>query len=556
MKRVLSVLAALALGVTPVIASAQYLDSADLLKPNTESWPTYSGDYTSRRYSPLTQLNQSNVKNLSLAWTTKLATGAVAGAGSTLVQGGEGNLSVAAGGGLDRGIRGAILQVGGVLFATAPDNAWAVDARTGQELWHFYWKTKGGTHTSNKGMAIWHDRVYMEMADNFLVCLDAKTGKEIWHKVIASFDEQYFSTMAPMLIGNHLLVGTGNDLDEPGFIQSMDPETGERQWIWYTVPMKKGDPGAETWANIDAASHGGGNVWVPGSYDPETHIYYFGTGNPTAAYTSQLRGIGDNLYTCSLVALNVDTGKLVWYYQTSPHDTHDFDSTQTPILIDGMWNGKPRKLILTAVRNGYYYTLDAHTGEHLVTGKISKDNINWSKPELDKNGAPIHDPAKDYDLGGALVNGSVTNFPPPAYSPDTGLFYVSSSDNQHMVYLTTPDPRGAMGLGGIQEVQTVTYGSYLTAMDYKTGKIAWQHKYDNVGGATTPGGLSGLLVTAGKLLFANDPAGNFVALDPADGKPLWHTAIGGSSWPETYMLDGHQYVIVAASDTLYAFRLN
>jgi alcohol dehydrogenase (cytochrome c) len=393
------------------------------------------------------------------------------------------------------------------------------------------------------------------MADDFLVCLDAKTGKEIWHKTIASFDQQYFSAMAPIIVGNHLLVGTGDDLDEPGFLQSVDPETGNQQWIFYTVPMKKGDPGAETWANVDASSHGGGNVWVPGAYDPETHLYIFGTGNPTAAYTSQMRGVGDNLYTCSLIAINVETGKMAWYYQSSPHDTHDFDSAQTPILIDGMWNGKPRKLVLSAARNGYYFTLDAHTGEHLVTGKLSKDIINWSKPSLDKNGAPIHDPKKDYDLGGALVNGSVTNFPPPAYSPETGLMYVPTSDNLHMVYLTTTDPRGAMGLGGIQEVQTVNYGSYVTAMDYKTGKIVWQHRFE--GAANQPGGgLSGLLVTAGKLLFANDPSGYFVALDPATGKSLWHAGIGGTSWPETYMLDGQQYVLVAASDTVYAFRLN
>jgi len=542
--------------LTQLSLSAQSLDPKDILHPKADSWPTYSGDYTSRRYSSLKELNQENVKNLSLAWTAQLRSGEVPTPnGPKVIVGGEGKLTAVGGSGVDRGIRGAMLQVDGVLFATTPDNVWAVDARDGRELWHFFWKTKGGTHTSNKGVGIWHDRLFVETADDFLICLDTKTGKEIWHKTIASFDEQYFSTMAPVVIGDHLLIGTGNDIDEPGFLQSLDPATGERQWIFYTVPMKKGDPGAETWANIDAASHGGGNVWVPGAYDPETNLYIFGTGNPTAAYTSQLRGPGENLYTCSLIALNLDTGKMAWYYQSSPHDTHDFDSAQTPILIDGVWNGKPRKLILSAARNGYYFTLDAHTGEHLVTGKLSKDIINWSKPELDKNGAPIHDPAKDYDLGGALTNASVTNFPPPAYSPETGLMYVSTADILHEIYLTTTDPRGAMGLGGIQEMPVATFGNYVTAMDYKTGKIVWQHNFENA--PNLPGGgLNGMLVTAGKLLFTNDPFGNFIALDPANGHPLWHARIGSGSWPETYMLDGHQYVVVAASEQIYAFRLN
>lgn len=539
-----------------LLPSARALIRGSSFKPAPDSWPTYSGDYTGRRYSPLTQINQSNVKDLALAWTSRLTPGTVATTGSPpVIVGGEGSLTVAGGSGEDRGIRGAILQVDGILFATMPDNAWAVDAHDGHEIWHYYWKTKGGTHTTNKGVAIWKHWIYMEMADDYLVCLDSRTGKERWHKAISSFDKQYFSSMAPIVIGNHLLVGTGDDLDEPGFIQSLAPDTGEQQWAFYTVPMKAGDPGIATWANPDAASHGGGNVWVPGAYDPDTHLYIFGTGNPTAAYTSQLRGPGDNLYTCTLIALNVDTGKMAWYYQTSPHDTHDFDSAQTPILVDGTFNGKPRKLVLTGARNGYYFTLDRTTGEHLVTGKLSK-YVNWAKPELDKNGAPIHDPEKDYALGGVLVNGSVTNFPPPAYSPDTGLMYIPTSDNYHMVYLTTTDPRGAMGLGGIQEVPVASFGSYITAMDYKTGKIAWQHRYPTVSVAQGGGGLSGMLTTAGKLLFAGDPSGNFVAYNPADGTPLWHARVGVSNWPETYMLGDHQYVLVASSDSLYAFKLN
>jgi alcohol dehydrogenase (cytochrome c) len=299
--------------------------------------------------------------------------------------------------------------------------------------------------------------LYMETPDDYLVSLDAKTGKERWHKPIADFDLQYFSTVAPIVVGNHIIVGTGNDLDEPGFLQAFDPETGDLQWKFYVVPMSAGDPGLETWANLDAARHGGGNPWVPGSYDPESHLFIFGTGNPSPAYTSQARGEGDNLYTCSIVAVNVDTGKMVWYYQTSPHDTHDWDSAQTPVLVDADFNGSKRKLVLTASRNGYFFTLDRLTGEHLVTGKFS-DSVNWAKG-LNAKGQPVRDPAKDFHIAGSLVssaNRGATNWPPPSFSPDTGLFYVPVDESYAMYYLAETDPRGAMGLGGKDELNLGT----------------------------------------------------------------------------------------------------
>src|ERR1700704_2922784 len=352
----------------PAIVAAQNLDPALLAKPLSTDWPTYSGDYSGKRYSSLTQINQSNVKNLSLAWVTRVAAGAGGGgapggggggrgggAGAPTIVGGEGSGTVVAGG--TTNIRSAVLAVNGILYFTTPDNAWAVDARDGREIWHYFWKTKGGTHIGNRGMGMWGNYLFMETPDDYLVSLEARTGKERWHKVISSFAQEYFSTMAPIVVGNHVLVGTGNDLDAPGFLQSFDPESGNLQWKFYTVPMKAGDPGLETWKDLDAARHGGAQPWVPGSYDPETHLYIFGTGNPTPAYTAQVRGEGDNLFTCSIVALNVDTGKMAWYYQTSPHDTHDWDSAQTPVLGDAEIRGNPRKLVLTASRNGYYFTL-------------------------------------------------------------------------------------------------------------------------------------------------------------------------------------------------------
>ena len=551
MMRFVRFLLASVLCFVPLCGGAQVLDPASLLKPSPDSWPTYSGDYSGQRYSPLTTLNQSNVKDLSLAWSSRLTQGSRAGFGAApVIVGGEGTAEVNG----QPNIRGALIQVQGVMYVTSPDNAWALDAHDGHEIWHYFWRTKGGTHIGNRGVGMWKDRVYMETPDNYLICLNAKTGKEIWHKEIASFALQYFSTMAPIVVGNHLLVGTGDDLDEPGYLQSMDPETGDLQWRFYTVPMKKGDPGMDTWSNADASSHGGGNVWVPGSYDPETHLYIFGTGNPTPSYTSQTRGPGDNLYTCALVAVNVDTGKMAWYFQTSPHDTHDYDSAQTPIITDGTIGGKPRKLVLTMARNGYFFAFDRVTGEHLVTTKISASE-NWAGG-IDKLGRPFRIPAKDFDIGGALVspgNQGTTNWQPPAFSPDSGLFYVQTTDSYAMYYLATLDPRGAMGLGGKDEISLGQAGSYLTAIDYKTGKIAWQHRYPGLGNY---GVQNGVLTTAGKLVFAGDAGGNLVAYDPFKGTPLWHSRVGVSNAPETYMLDGHQYVVVGAGDTVYAYRLN
>ncbi|MET0166880.1 MAG: acido-empty-quinoprotein group A, partial [Vicinamibacterales bacterium] len=454
-------------------------------------------------------------------------------------------------------VKGSILSIDGVLYVTAPDNVWALDANDGHLLWRYFWKTKGGTHIGNRGVGMWGNYLFFVTPDNYLISLDAKTGKERWHKELASFQQQYFHTMAPVVIDNHVLVGSSNDLDMPGFLQSFEPETGELQWKWYATPQKAGDPGLDTWKNLDAAIHGGGHPWVPGAYDPETRLYIIGTGNPTPAYTSAPRGEGlENLYTCALVAINVDTGKMAWYYQTSPHDTHDWDSAQTPVLVDGEFGGRPRKLVLTAARNGYFFVVDRVTGEHLLTSKFS-ESANWARPELNAKGQPIRIPAKDHHIAGALVssaNQGAANWPPPSYSPQTGLFYVPTTETYALYYLTEPDPRGALGLGGKDERSVGTAGSYLTAIDYKTGKIVWKRRYRTT---ANTGLTAGFLTTAGRLLFAGDVGGNFVAYDPANGTPLWHTQLGANTTnaPETYMVDGKQYVLVGAGDTLYAFSL-
>jgi len=546
--------------------AAQGLDPALLVKPATDAWPSYAGDYSQRRYSSLTQIDSANVRHLTLAWVRRLTAGVegeggfFGSSGPQTITGGvaENPLTIPGSTSGQPRLSGSILQVNGILYVTSPDNVWAIDALDGHVLWHYWWKSRGGTHIGNRGAAMYGDWLFFETPDDYLVSLDAKTGQERWHKEIASFDEQYFSTTAPIVVGDHVLVGTGDDLDSPGFLQSFDPKTGELQWKYYSVPMKKGDPGLETWANLDAAQHGGAQVWMPGSYDPETHLYIFGTGNPTPAYTALLRAPRDvhtNLYTCAVVAVNVETGKMAWYFQTSPNDTHDWDSTQPTVLVDGTFQGKPRRMAMQAARNGYFYVLDRVTGEHLLTSKYA-DAANWAQ-EINPKGQLVRNPEKDNTVAGSLVspdNGGATNWFPPSFSPQTGLFYVVTREIYSMYYLTTKDPRTMVGLGGSEQDNVGSLGTSIVAIDYQTGKIAWKYRFEGNGG-----GATGLLTTAGNLLFANDGAGSLVAFGLAANKrpvPLWHAGIGSiDNAPETYTLGGRQYVLVAAEGSVYAFYL-
>jgi len=522
------------------------LDPSLLLKPATDAWPTYHGDYSGRHYSTLKQINASNVKGLTLAWIHRVnlnTTGAIIG--------GEGpDSAFAGGGGMEFGgptIKAIPLMVNGVLYFAMPDHAFAVDARTGRQIWHYAWKTRGGIHIGNRGMGMYGNYLFFETPDNYVVSLDARTGKERWHKLIADVKQEYFSTPAPLVIGNHVIIGMGGDsLDVPGWLESRDPETGEIQWKWYTTP-RKGEPGFETWPDEYSAAHGGGMPWQPPTYDPDLKLLYVPTGNPNPVLAGQSRN-GDNLWTASIVALNPDNGKMVWWFQCSPHDTHDWDATQVPVIIDGQIDGQPRKLLAQASRNGFFFLLDRTNGKNILT-KPFVESLNWHKG-IDAKGQPVRDPEKDPQIAGALVSPSTdgaTNWPAPSFNPDSGLFYVGTSQSYAMFYLTDTDPHpqgwGAAerGVGGV--------GNYLRAIDYKTGKIVWKH--------STLIGAQGLLSTAGGLLFGSDGAGNFVAYDSLTGKPLWHAGLTAnpSNAPETYMLDGRQYVVVGAGDSLFAFML-
>jgi acido-empty-quinoprotein group A len=542
--------AAVCLSLLPVllVGQGQGLDPALLMKLPTDAWPTYNGDYSGRRYSPLKQINATNVKNLTLAWIYRANTSSqgalVGGEGPEISPGltgpGAGAIS----------IKATPLMVNGILYFASPDHAWAVDARTGREVWHYFWRTKGGDHIGNRGMGMYGNWLYFLTPDDYFVSLDATTGRERWHKLVANMKAQYFTTAAPVVIHNHVIFGVSGDaLDVAGFLESHDPETGALQWKWNTTP-RPGEPGAETWPDEYSMTHGGGMPWVPGTYDPELNLYYVGTGNPNPVLAGQSRK-GDNLWTCSIVALNPDTGKLVWYYQTSPHDTHDWDSAQAPVLIDGEFGGQPRKLLAQASRNGHYFLLDRTNGQHLVTSKFI-ESLNWTKG-INAKGQPIPDPAKEARVDGTLISpntSGATNWPPPSFNPDTGLFYVGTSQSFSILYLT--DTEGRPEGWGAAERNVGNSGNALRAIEYKTGKMRWTHPFPGGGG-----GAMGLLSTAGGLLFGNDGSGNFVAYDPASGKPLWHAGLGAntSNGPQTFVLDGRQYVVVAANDMLFAFTL-
>jgi alcohol dehydrogenase (cytochrome c) len=520
-------IAALVITLSSPVIAGEGLDPAKLLQPPVDSWPTYNGDYSGRRFSTLTKINDSNVKSLSLAWVHPIDSG-----GDRF-------------GGI---MKATPLVVNGVMYFTIPDKVWAVDARTGREIWNYTWPSKGGIHLGNRGVGIYGNWLYFETPDCNLVSLNLKDGTKRWSQQICDLDQMYYASVAPVVIKNHVIAGvSGDDLDIPGYLESRDPETGDLQWRWWTVP-KPGEPGSETWPNAEAMAHGGGMTWVPSTYDPDLNLLFLGTGNPQPVIAGKGRE-GSNLFTESIVALDLDTGKLVWHFQPSPHDTHDWDAVQTPVLIDGEIDGHPRKLVAQASRNGWFFVLDRKTGKNYTSSEFVK--TNWAKG-VDSKGQPIPNPAKEPQIDGALVSpnqGGAVNWPPPSFSPQTGLFYINATRAFSIYYIFDDDDKpegwGGNDQGGWGE-------SMLQAVDYKTGKIKWSHKWE---GASV---RAGVLSTAGNLVFTGDPADNLVALNAKTGQPLWHANLGSavSNGPITYELDGVQYLVVGAGDRLFAFVMH
>jgi alcohol dehydrogenase (cytochrome c) len=518
------------------VSKAQLLTPQKLLEDHpTDAWPTYNGDYSGRRFSPLIQIRSTNVHSLSVAWMYRVTlAGPMRGVGNP-------------------DIKSTPLMVDRVLYFTIPDHVYALDARTGQELWHYDWIDKGGHLVGNRGLGMCGGWLYFLAPDGWFISLDAKTGKERWRKKVADEKMQYFTTGAPLVVGNHVIVGVGGDaIDVPGYLEAHDPETGELQWRWNSEPAK-GEPGSETWPNAAAMAHGGGMTWLPGTYDKELNLLYWGTGNPNPVMAGQGRK-GSDLWTCSIVALNPDTGKLVWYFQGSPHDTHDWDDTETPVLFNAEIGGRPRKLLAQAARNGYFFVLDRTNGKNIVSRPFVP--LNWSKG-VDAKGQPIPDEEKQPAIGGSLLAmsaGGATNWMPPSYSPATRLFYVNATTGYSVAYLTDTSERPE-GYGGT--LRELWSQHLLLALDPETGDVEWNHRYPEIGSAAVGLGGPGILTTAGGLLFTGDYAGNLIAYNALNGSIVWHFPMlhSLSNGPETYMLDGRQYLVAGGGDTLYVFTL-
>ena len=488
----------------------QGVDNPMLLNPPANSWPQYHGTYDGQRHSKLDQINPQNVGNLALAWAFQTHQPA--------------------------DIKSTPLMVDGVLYLSVPDRVWAVDALSGHQIWTYTYPPNHGLHIGHRGVAMYRDWLYFLSPDGHLVSLNAKDGSVRWNVTVADASKGYWTSMAPLVVGNHVLVGTSGDFDNlVGYILSVDPETGKTQWQWNATPPL-GTPGAPT----------GGNTWMTGTYDPELNLLYWGTGNPTPVLTASTRP-GDDLYTCSIVALNPDTGKLVWAFQPSPHDTHDWDAAETPVLVDGMFQGKPRKMLMQASRNGYFFVVDRTDGSSLLT--VPFGPVDWALG-VDKQGRPIPDPAKEPAPDGRLIapdEGGMTNFRSPSFDVKTGLFLVSAHPS-YSVYFTKPAD-GTYGWAGAD--YDLWSKGVIEAIDYQTGKIRWTHEL----GTGTP--TAGILTTASGLLFTGDLKENVLVLETSTGKTLWHAGLGGriSTSPISYELGGRQYVLISAGTVLFAWAL-
>jgi acido-empty-quinoprotein group A len=517
---------------TAYAASDNSLDPNLIGKTPITSWTTFNGDYTGQRYSTLTEISPANLDKIATQWSFKITTvGAQRGAPAPV-------------------IKCTPLLVNDVLYITIPDHVWALNARTGKEIWHYDWVDHGGHLVGQRGVGMWKTNVYFLTPDNWLVALDAATGKELWKKNFADARKQYFSTSAPLVVKNHLIVGVGGDaMDMPGFLDSFDPATGDLQWTWWSTP-RKGDPALNTWPDAAASEHGGGMTWMPGTYDANLNLLYWPTGNTNPVFAGQGRP-GDNLWTESIVALDLNTGKLKWYFQVSPHDTHDWDNTTAPILIDRVVNGKSRKLVSQAARNGFFVTLDRATGKYLVVKPfVPLDYYSGLSPK----GEPIPIPDKDPSVGGSINIVNATNWEAPAYNQRTGLIYVNAVEGKSIHYLldTSPHPSGYGGTGaGIGLTRRV-----LKAIDPITGNPVWTHEYPNLNGAPATLGSS-ILTTASNLLITGDDQKDLIVYSADKGKILWHKELNAneSDGPITYMLDRKQWIVVGAGDTLYALTL-
>lgn len=493
------------------------------------SWLTYSGEYRSQRYSPLDQINRSNVRRLKIAWLYQIR--------------GRQHFETTP------------LVFDGVMYLSEPpSDVTALDLRTGRPLWHYRRRIPEGTPVCcgqvNRGVAVLDDQLFVGTIDSHLVALDLKSGRVRWDVPVADFKLGYSITAAPLAVKDKIIVGiAGAEYGVRGFLDAYDAKTGKRAWRFWTTPAP-GAAGNETWSG-DSWRYGGATTWLTGSYDPELNLLYWGTGNPSPNYNGESRK-GDNLYSDSVIALDADSGRLKWHFQFTPHDLNDIDSNQIPVLLDAEYGGRMRKLMLFANRNAFYYVLDRTTGEFLLARPFARQN--WAK-SIDKNGRPVHNPESEPSVQGALVypddDGSANWFS-PSYSPRTKLFYQNVREKGAMYYLTGAEYQpGRMFLGATKRDLTgeEPYGA-VRAWNALTGAPVWEFKLH-----TPP--WCGLLATAGDLVFSGSMEGDFFALDAATGKPLWRIQTGGEIWssPISYRHEGKQYIAVAAGSSVITLAL-
>ena len=495
------------------------------------NWLTYGGGYQEHNYSPLEQINTTNISGLKLAWMYQI--------------------------GVSHHFETEPLIFDGVMYITEPpSDVTALDLKTGRPIWTYRRSLPKGIIVCcgqvNRGLAALDDQLFLGTVDAHVVALDMRTGRVRWDVEVADYKAAYSITAAPLVVKDKVIVGiAGAEYGIRGFLDAYDAKTGKRAWRFWTVPGP-GEPGNETWAG-DSWKTGGAPTWVTGAYDPQANLVYWGTGNPGPDFVGDDRP-GDNLYSDAVIALDADTGKLKWYFQFTPHDVLDMDATEVPVLLDAEFRGRQRKLMLFGNRNGFYYVLDRLNGEFLVGKAFARQN--WAK-ELDDKGRPVWNPEAVPSEKGALVypdDDGTANWFSPSLSLKTGLFYQNVREKGAIQRRTRVKPsyesgRLYMGASRLPIPGEEPWGA-LRALDWKTGDMRWEFRVH-----TPP--WCGVLSTAGNLVFSGTMEGDFFALDAVSGKLVWRIQTGGAIWanPISYMSEGKQYIVVSAGSSVMAFNL-